>query len=330
MNKAIFLCEDKKIAQRVYDKDVREAFLAEYGADEVYTRADIVKGGFEDVRAIFSTWGMPKFTREEIKKYLPSLQAVFYGAGTVQGFAREFLDCGVRVFSAWQANAVPVAEYTVAQIALAAKGFYRLSRRMKKEGWVSRKELDCFPGNYGAKVGILGDGAVGGAVIRKLKEYKLDIYVYSITMTDADAARSGVKRASLEEIFSECDVISNHLANNSRTVGIIDKKLIGMLKPYSTFINTGRGAQVDEDALIKKLTADDTVTAVLDVTDPEPPVDGSPLYLLENVVLTPHIAGSSGLEVARMGEYMREESRRFFNGEKCAYEVLPAMLETMA
>ena len=79
---------------------------------------------FADVEVIFSTWGMPKFTEEELRTALPSLRAVFYAAGSVQAFAREHLNRGVRVFSAWASNAVPVAEYTVAQIILANKGFY--------------------------------------------------------------------------------------------------------------------------------------------------------------------------------------------------------------
>lgn len=97
------------------------------------------------------------------------------------------------------------------------------------------------------------------------------------------------------------------------------------MKPYSTFINTGRGAQVDEDVLAKKLSSDSTITAVLDVTDSEPPLDESSFYTLENVVLTPHFAGSSGNEVRRMAQYMIEEAMRYENGENCLYEVTEEM-----
>ena len=78
-----------------------------------------------DCEIAFSTWGMPQFTKEEIAKYMPKLKAVFYSAGTVQYFARPFLESGVKVFSAFAANAVPVAEYTFAQITLAAKGYFQ-------------------------------------------------------------------------------------------------------------------------------------------------------------------------------------------------------------
>ena len=109
----IFLCENEKNIRSVYCDDER-----------VYTKAEVLSTPelFQNTEYIFSTWGMPQFTEEEIKRYLPSLKAVFYGAGSVQAFARPFLNCGVKVFSAWAANAVPVAEYTVAQILLAKPG----------------------------------------------------------------------------------------------------------------------------------------------------------------------------------------------------------------
>ena len=108
--KKIYLCERPANVQSVFCTDER-----------VYKKEDVMQcpESFRDTEYIFSTWGMPVFTEEEIKEYLPGLRAVFYGAGSVQSFARPFLNCGVKVFSAWAANAVPVAEYTVAQIILA-------------------------------------------------------------------------------------------------------------------------------------------------------------------------------------------------------------------
>ena len=274
---------------------------------------------------------METFTEEEIKSFFPSLKYVFYAAGSVQSFARPFLNLGVRVFSAWQANAVPVAEYSVAQILLATKGFFALYPRSKKH---SRADIAAdkkgYKGNYGAKIGILGDGAIGSLVIEELIRHKLEVWVFSITMSEERAATLGVKLKSLSEIFAECDVISNHLANNEKTRGIINASLIESMRPYTTFINTGRGAQVDEDALIKKLSSDKTISAALDVTYPEPPVADSPLFTLDNVTLTPHIAGSLGLEVERMSQYMIDDYRRIERGEIPLYEVNLEMMERMA
>ena len=250
----------------------------------------------------------------------------------MQAFARPFLSCGVRVFSAWQANAVPVIEYATSQILLASKGFFSVSgpKSGPDDIRASKKVFALYPGNYDAKVGILGDGAIGSKVILELPRHRLEVYVFSITMTKERADELGVRLASPEEIFAECDVISNHLANNERTKGLINRSLLSSMKDTAVFINTGRGAQVDEDALCDALEARPNACAVLDVTFPEPPLQGSRLYSLRNVFLTPHIAGSSGNEVRRMAEYMYEEYVRVSSGRDPLYEVTAEMLGTMA
>lgn len=317
--KSIYLTEAERYIPRVYGTK-----------EKVYCKADLLANPaqFADTEYIFSTWGMPAFTEEEIRACLPSLKAVFYGAGTVQKFARPFIHCGVKVFSAWAANAVPVAEYTVSQIILANKGFFQTMRYTDKpEG---KKILANFPGNYGAKVGIIGAGMIGKLVIRMLKAYALDVLVFDPFLPDETAQELGVEKTSLERIFKECTVVSNHLANNEQTQGMLCGAHFNSMLPYATFINTGRGAQVVEADLIATLKARGDLMALLDVTFPEPPEADSPLYTLPNCILTPHIAGSNGQEVRRMGVYMEEEYNRLISGEPCRYEVTLKMLETMA
>lgn len=324
--KAILLSNNENDLKRVYTHQEVAMIQSLFDCDGIYrTDAELT-----DTDVIFSTWGMPKLTEAQIREKLPSLKAVFYGAGTVKPFAQPFLNCGVRIFSAWQANAIPVIETCLAQILLANKGFFQQASCTKKDYKAARKQNNLFPGNYAAKVGLIGLGAIGLGVLKELQRHDLEIYVYSSKVTKENEAQWGVKAATLEEIFSECDVISNHLANVPATVGILNDRLFKLMKPYSTFINTGRGAQVDEAAMIAKLQSDPTITAVLDVTFPEPPVEESPLFTLDNVILTPHSAGSSGNEVRRMAQYMVEESRRWLKDESCLYQVTEVMLSTMA
>lgn len=283
------------------------------------------------VEYVFSTWGMAKLTEAEIAALFPSLKAVFYAAGTVQYFARPFLERGVRVFSAWMANAVPVAEYTVAQIILANKGFFKSSVPCSRGNRAEASEkFSHYPGNYGAKIGIIGAGAIGKLVIQRLKTYSLEVFVFDPFLPDETAQMLGVKKVSLETLFSECDVVSNHLANNAQTKGMLDGRLFRSMRPYATFLNTGRGAQVVENDLIATLESRPDLTAILDVTDPEPPEETSGFFRLDNCILTPHTAGSSGEEVKRMAEYMYEEFCRIENTETPLYEVTKKMLETMA
>ncbi len=331
--KAVILTGKPENVKRVYTEDVLKELrelvdLHErlIGKDDFLTDREVLK----QAEVAFSTWGMLQLTEEEIKKFLPNLKAVFYSAGSVQSFAHPFLSCGVKVMSAWAANAVPVAEYSTAQIILANKGFYQNAVLYKKNHTQASKFFSTFPGNYSVKVGILGAGMIGTRVIELLKPYKIDVMVFDPFLSDERAKELGVTKHSLTEIFSSCQTISNHLANNPQTVGILNKEHFNRMPENATFINTGRGAQVVEDDLIRALIEVPTRTAVLDVTFPEPIKEDSRFLQMDNVFITTHIAGSAGREVERMAWYMVEEFIRYEKGEELKYNVTLEMLKTMA
>ena len=332
--KAIFLCKNADVCHRVYDEGVVSKLRGMTELDEaIYTKEDILSSAdkFSEAEFVFSTWGMPIFSEEEIKKYLPNLKCVFYGAGTVQSFARPFLDRGVKVFSAWAANAVPVAEFTVAQIILSNKGYFLTNRLYHSSGNKAAKDaFNKCNGNYGETVGIIGAGMIGKLVIRMLKQYRLKALVFDPFLSDEKAKELGVEKCELPELFERAFVVSNHLANNEQTKGMLSYDLFHRMRENAVFINTGRGAQVVEDDLVRVLQERPDITALLDVTCPEPPVEEHKFYTLPNCLLTPHIAGSAGDEVSRMGEYMLEECGKYLIGEPCKYEVTHKMLETMA
>lgn len=280
----------------------------------------------QDLEVIFSSWGMPALSGEQWAR-LPRLAAVFYAAGSVQHFARPLLERGVVVVSAWQANAVPVAEFTLGQILLATKGYFRNVPQYKRglgRGAYHGK------GNYGETVAILGSGAIGRRVIGLLRHFALRVVVFDPFLSDMDAQALGVERVTLEEAFGQAYVVSNHLANKPETVGLLNADLFHKMRDDATFINTGRGATVDEEALIAALQARPSLTALLDVTFPEPPLPESPLYRLLNVFLSSHIAGAIGDEVVRMADYCLEEFEAWSLGKPLRYEVTLAMLEHMA
>ena len=284
----------------------------------------------KDCEIAFATWGMPQFTEAEIKKYMPCLKVIFYSAGTVQYFAKPFLDCGIRVFSAFSANGIPVAEYTVSQIILALKGYFQGAERYKAFLPYSRKHTRNCIGAYGARVGLIGLGAIGSAVSEKLKELDVSVLAYDPFAKEERAKALSVTLCDLETIFRECDVISNHLANKKELKNILNGKLFSLMKPHSTFINTGRGDQVDEFALAKNLLCHPSTTAVLDVLKNEKMPFSSPLFWCPNAIITPHIAGSLGNETERMADYMIEQLDNYINGKPTKYEITKDMLETMA
>lgn len=333
MQKGIFL-GDKKQIDYVYPQDIRKAIAQICGlTDAVFTKEEVLEepARFADTAYIFSTWGMPAFTAAELALCFPELRGVFYAAGTVQAFARPFLERGVPVFSAWAANAVPVAEYTTAQIVLANKGFYQ-NQHYYKRGEHARADAHFHrhTGNYRMRIGLIGAGMIGAMVAERLQEYHAEVLVFDPFLSPERAAELKVRRVPLEELFEQCDVVSNHLANNAQTKNMLSYDLLRRMPEYATFINTGRGAQVVEADLARFLAERPDCTAVLDVTVEEPLPKENPLYTLDNCFMTTHIAGSAGHEVWRMAEYMLEELRRFEAGDTTRYGVTLKMLETMA
>lgn len=332
--RAVFLTANKMQAERVYPPDMRQKIGEAFHVTQkqVLTKKKLQADPnlAKDANYIFSTWGMEKFTKDEIKTFFPNVEAVFYAAGSVQDFAQPFLESGIRVCSAFSANAVPVAEFTYAQILLASKGYFRAARNCRFKRWLSFLYSDKCGGMYQTKIGILGVGTIGRAVAEKLQSNDVELYYFDPFLPKEVAEYLHLKEASLEEIFSECDIITNHLANKDELTGILSGDLFARMKPYATFINTGRGRQVDEKGLVKAMRKVKTRTALLDVTYPEPASPFGRLHRCKNILLTPHIAGSNGREVVRMAQYMYEEAKRLENGEALRYEVTEAMLKTMA
>lgn len=286
----------------------------------------------KDIEVILCTWDMEILTKEEIGHYFPSLKILFYAAGSVQYFGRPFLERGIQLVSAWGAMAIPVAEFTIGQIIQANKGFYLAMSLYKNGHYEGGKSFSTmeFPGTYHTKVGILGAGMIGSLVISMLKSYSVEIMVYDPFMSEEKAMKLGVKGFSLEEVFSECQTVSNHIANNAETVGMLNYKLFSLMKDNAAFINTGRGAQVVEDDLVRAMREKPNRCAILDVTFPEPCSTNHEFFKLNNVFITPHIAGFAVSEVWRMSDYMLDELKRYKAGKKLQYEVTLPMLATLA
>lgn len=281
-----------------------------------------------DVEIIFTTWGMP-YTPPEYLAQLPQLKIVFYAAGSVQGFVRPFLDHGVTVVSGWHGNAIPVAEFALAQIILSLKGYWRNLRDYEEEPGSFRTAFRG-PGIYKETVALIGAGAVGRKLIALLQPLGVRIIVCDPYLPDSEAAMLGIEKVSLEDAFARGMAVSNHLADNLGTVGMLHGDLFRRMRDGATFLNTGRGRTVKEDELAQVFAERPDLTALLDVTYPEPRAADSPLRILPNVQISTHIAGATGTEVQLLGDLCLEEFDRYERGEPLRYIVTPTMLEHMA
>lgn len=212
----------------------------------------------------------------------------------------------------------------------ALKDVWRLASKVRRDKTYEQGLFTPVIGNYNATVGIISLSQVGRMVIEHLKQFDVDIIGYDPYVSQEEFDRLGVRQVILDELFQESDVVSLHSPLLPETEGMIKKEHFEAMKEHASFINTARGAIVDEPAMIDVLTKRSDLFALLDVTYPEPPEVDSPLYTLPNVVLTPHIAGSAGNEQARLGSYMADELERFVNNEALKYEVNQEQFKRMA
>ncbi|MEE4193579.1 MAG: hydroxyacid dehydrogenase [Anaerolineae bacterium] len=319
--KSIFIL-NPDLFNRIYPPYLRRK-IAEHAVfkDRAFTAEEILSNPscLEDIDVIFSSWGMVPLT-QQLLQHAPRMKAVFYAAGSIRYFTTDaFWDRKIKVASAYTVNGEWVAKFTLAQILLALKNYWHACQEyQQRKSWFKR---DNCPGMYNSKIGIISLGAIGRQVVEYLKPFDLDIYAYDPFWTQEKADEIGVTLLPLEEIFSICDVVSLHTPWLPETVGMITGEHIQLMKPNTTFINTARGAVVREEEMIATLVERPDITALLDVTYPEPPAADSTLWSLPNVVLSPHIAGSISGEVEKMGALMVDEFIRWINDQPLQHEI---------
>ncbi len=281
-----------------------------------------------DIEIIFSGWGMPKLD-ETLLAAAPKLKIVFYGAGSIRSFATEAMwQRGIMVTTAYAANAIPVADYTLAAILFSLKhAWYYIIGTKQTGAYPPRK---AAPGGYNSTVGLISLGMIGRLVAERLRHFDLHVIAYDPYVGAAEGKSLGIEMVTLDEVFRRADVVSLHTPLLPETRGMITGAHLATMKPGATFINTARGAVVREHEMIAILQQRPDLYAVLDVTDPEPPEPGSALYTLPNVILTPHIAGSLDAECRRMGRYMVEELQRYLAGQPLKWAITQERAKMMA
>ncbi|GAB4084228.1 hydroxyacid dehydrogenase [Myceligenerans cantabricum] len=283
-----------------------------------------------EAEVLLTSWGAPTLT-QDVLDAAPGLRAVIHCAGSV----RQLLSDGVwdrelRVTNAVDANAVPVAEFTLAAVIMAGKRAPFLAARagVARDNW-SFGEFGNLS-NRDRTIGIVGFSRTGRRVVERLGALETREVLVSDPYADRDVVKAaGARLTDLDELLATSDITSLHAPALPSTRHLVGARELALMPDGATLINTARGTVVDTAALEAECETG-RLFAILDVTDPEPLPAASVLYDLPNVMITPHIAGSLGTETRRMTAAALDELERYVRGEEPVSPVTRVSLETSA
>jgi D-3-phosphoglycerate dehydrogenase len=213
-----------------------------------------------------------------------------YGIGVDNIDVKKATELGIYVTNAPDSNANTVAEHTVGLIIASARYYIRCDTELRKGNFEIRNRLLGFD-LEGKILGLVGLGRIGAKVAKKTFD-GLDMKVIGFDpFIEAEKVPPQVgSLVEWNELFREADFISLHVPSTSKTSKLVGEKEFNLMKPTAFFINTSRGDVVDEEALVDALRSNRIAGAGLDVYQHEPPPDDSPLFLFDNVILSPHNA----------------------------------------
>lgn len=232
---------------------------------------------------------------------------------------------GVIVANAPGRNAPAAAEYALGLMLAAMKRIPDAHASLKGGEW--RGEFYAYEENGveldGATAGLVGFGAIGSRVARVLSAFGATVLVYDPFVEDSKVEEVGGRKASLDELLESSKVVSLHARLTDETRGMIGAEQIARMPEGSVVVNTARGGLLDYEALCDALESGHLGAAALDVYDEEPPPQGSRLFTVPNIILSPHIAGATRETAHRAASIAAAEVGRYVRGEALANPVNP-------
>lgn len=282
-----------------------------YNTGDQHLTPEEFRDALEGVDVCVCGWGVPRFDEYVLEK-ADKLKIIAYTAGTVSKFVTDAIyDRGIHVLSGNEAFAISVAEGTMGYMIAAQRDLRGYESLMREKGWrtpsFSNRSL------LGKTVGIVGFGTISKYLLEMLKPFRVNILLYSNHTSCEEAQRLGVKKATLEEIFSTCDIITLHCARNPANYHLVNRQRLEQMKPGALIVNTSRGDVIDEQALVECLQTG-RIRAALDVFEKEPLPMESPLRTMENVYLQPHLGGPTMDYRYAAARLVLEDIQRFRQG----------------
>ena len=271
---------------------------------------------------------MPQLDKE-ILDCAPNLRFVAHAAGSVKGIVSDELYArGIRVVSSARILSYGVSETALGLTICACKNVFAFNEEIRNGGWV--EDYSVITELFDITVGVVGCGFAGSHYIELLQAFGVNVLAYDPLLDEAAIAAMGAKKADLDTLLAESDVVSLHAPALDSTRHMINGRALSLMKDRAILINTARGALVDEEALAQALRGGKLKYACLDVTDPEPPAADSPLRGIPNCIMTPHLAGLANNGKLKIGAHVADEIGRFLTGGTLVSEITQAMLATIA
>ncbi|MEE2884361.1 MAG: 2-hydroxyacid dehydrogenase [Chloroflexota bacterium] len=257
----------------------------------------------------------------ELARLCPSLRLVQTTSAGVDRFdVTELAELGVKVANNNGGNSIAVAEHTISLMVSVYRKLSLQFASVAKGDWMGEIRQSWGPKAHevaGKTVGVVGLGHIGSKVARRLMGWECSVIFHD---PDSDleeiSDEMNIESVSLDELLTSSDVVSLHVPLNASTRGMIGDEELGKMKPTAILINTCRGPVVDEQALISALKSGKIAGAGLDVLEQEPSEEDNPLLEMENVAITPHLAGMSIESGPRSANFAIENLVRVTRGQE--------------
>ncbi|MFP3088886.1 phosphoglycerate dehydrogenase [Treponema sp. TIM-1] len=257
------------------------------------------------------------FITKKVIEQSPSLRVISrYGAGVDRLDLEAARAKGILVCNTPGVNAQAVADLTIALILSVARRIPFLDRNTRQGRWPRSTGVEL----YGKTMGILGLGAIGKAVAKRAAGFAMHIMAYDPYMDEAYAKAQGIVAADFDTLVTRVDFLCLHLPLTAETRHIISGEVMKRMKPGVIMVNTARGGLIDEQAAYELLQSGHLGGLGIDVYEEEPPKE-SPLFTLDNVVLTPHTASHTREATAAMASLSVQNLIDVLSGRDCPYLV---------
>ena len=292
-------------AKEVFDEIVLNPFGRTLTSEEVMER-------WEGVDAILA--GTEKYTKEMLQNAPASLKVISrHGVGLESVDLATAREQGITVCNTPGANADAVAEAAMGLILSVLRKIPLSDHYVRSNNW-KRSEGRLIKGQT---VGVIGMGNIGKGVIRRCQGFGAKFMAYDPYFDETFATEYGVAPAGIEDVLKNADIVTLHLPSTPETYHIINAETLAMMKPGAVLINTARGELVDEAALYEALKSGHLGGAGLDVYSSEP-IYNSPLFELDNIVVTPHMAGNTSDTTMNMGMWALDNAIKVATGQEGA------------